>query len=132
MTEHVINTDRMNTFLAALSGLNNNISTQGGSGGTSQLITSEKNRRKEMIKVYGEAAEIFEESLITFVPKIVQYFQKILKETEQLYHVPVAQSLGKLIFCVVSKIEHEDDKLDQTKQILRAFYQNIQVPNQTL
>jgi hypothetical protein len=90
MTEHIINTDRMNTFLAALSGLNNNISTQGGSGGTSQLITSEKNRRKEMIKMYGEAAEIFEESLITFVPKILQYFQKILKESETLYHVPVA------------------------------------------
>ena len=35
MTEHVTNTDRMNTFLAALSGLNTNISTQGGSGGTS-------------------------------------------------------------------------------------------------
>lgn len=75
MTEHIINTDRMNTFLAALTGLTNmNISTQGGSGGTSQLIASEKNRRKEMIKIYGEAAEIFEESLITFVSKIVQYF----------------------------------------------------------
>lgn len=35
MTEHVTNTDRMNTFLAALSGLSTNISTQGGSGGTS-------------------------------------------------------------------------------------------------
>lgn len=74
MTEHIINTDRMNSFLTALSGQSSSISMQGGSGGTSQLITSEKNRRKEMIKVYGEAAEIFEESLITFVPKIVQYF----------------------------------------------------------
>lgn len=50
------------------------------------MIASEKNRRKEMIKAYGEAAEIFEESLTTFVPKLVQYFQKILKETENLYH----------------------------------------------
>jgi len=74
MTEHIINTDRMNTFLAALAGQSSAISMQGGSGGTSQLITSEKNRRKEMIKVFGEAAEIFEESLVTFVPKIIQFF----------------------------------------------------------
>lgn len=54
-----------------------------------------------MIKVYGEAAEIFEESLATFIPKIVQFLLKILKESEVLYHMPVAQSVGKLVFFVV-------------------------------
>lgn len=65
-----------------------------------------------MIKVYGEAAEIFEESLATFIPKIIQFFLKILKESEVLYHMPVAQSLGKLVQFVVQKIEHEDDRMD--------------------
>lgn len=49
-----------------------------------------------------------------------------------LYHMPVAQSLGKLVLYVIQKIEHEDDRLDQTRQILRTFHQNMQLPNQTL
>ena len=39
--------------------------------------------------------------------------------------IPVAQSLGKLTLNVVQKVEHEDDRLDQTRQILRAFHQNM-------
>jgi hypothetical protein len=36
--------------------------------------------RLRMISVFGEAAEIFEESLTPFLPKILLYFQRILKE----------------------------------------------------
>ena len=54
MTEHITNTDRMNAFLSALS--------------TSDTkYNSNKGQRKEIIKLYGIAAEIFEESLNTFV-----------------------------------------------------------------
>lgn len=53
MTEHITNTDRMNAFLAALASDNRyNVNQQ---------------QRKEIVKVYGAAAEIFEESLLSFV-----------------------------------------------------------------
>jgi hypothetical protein len=35
---------------------------------------------KELIKQFGVAAEIFEEALVPFVPKIVGIFQKRLKK----------------------------------------------------
>ena len=54
MTEHITNTDRMNAFLSALSMSDTKYNTN-------------KGHRKEIIKIYGIAAEIFEESLMTFV-----------------------------------------------------------------
>lgn len=66
MTEHITNTDRMNTLLSAF--------------GNDTKYNLNKNQRKEIIKLYGVAAEIFEESLTTFVPKLVLLFQKLLKE----------------------------------------------------
>jgi hypothetical protein len=47
MTEHITNTDRMNTFLSSI---------------TNEKVHN-KNQRREMIKLYGTAASIFEESL---------------------------------------------------------------------
>ena len=57
-----------------------------------------------MIKLYGIAAEIYEEALITFVQKIVLYLQKLLKENEPHYHQSIAQSLGKLVRHVTSQL----------------------------
>ena len=53
MSEHITNTDRMNAFLSALSSENK--------------YNLNQNKRKEIIKLYGIAAEIFEDSLTTFV-----------------------------------------------------------------
>jgi len=61
MTEHITNSDRMNTFLSALAQEGNPAST------------GYKNQRREMARLYGVAAEIYEESLITFVQKIIFY-----------------------------------------------------------
>jgi len=58
MTEHITNTDRMNAFLLALSEHNEHM---------------KPNHKKEMVKLYGSAAEIFEEALIPFLPKILTY-----------------------------------------------------------
>ena len=55
MSEHVTNSDRMNAFLGALSGPGDKTSPNNIS------------QRKEMIKVYGSAAELYEESLLSFV-----------------------------------------------------------------
>ena len=48
MTEHITNTDRMNVFLLSISE-------------TNELM--KVSQKKELIKLYAEAAEIFEEAL---------------------------------------------------------------------
>ena len=48
MTEHITNTDRMNVFLLSISE-------------TTELM--KVSQKKELIKLYAEAAEIFEEAL---------------------------------------------------------------------
>lgn len=55
MTEHVTNTDRMTTFLQMLSETNEHM---------------KPHHKKELIKLYGQAAEIFEDALLIFLPKI--------------------------------------------------------------
>ena len=40
------------------------------------------NHKKELIKLYGNAAEIFEEALIPFMQKILTYLQRKLKEND--------------------------------------------------
>lgn len=58
MIEHITNTDRMNAFLGAVADNRYNTS---------------KNQRKEVVKLYGIATEIFEESLCTFSGKIILF-----------------------------------------------------------
>lgn len=65
MTEHITNTDRMNAFLFMLQEHNEHM---------------KPNQRKELVKLYGTAAEIFEEALVPFMPKILAYLQRKLKE----------------------------------------------------
>lgn len=67
MTEHITNTDRMNAFLFMLSEHNEHMKI---------------NHKKELIKIYGNAAEIFEEALVPFLPKILTYMQRKLKECD--------------------------------------------------
>jgi hypothetical protein len=65
MTSEITDNDRMNCFLSAISEHNEHMKPQ---------------QKKEQIKIYGLAAEIFEESLIPFLPKILATLSKKLKE----------------------------------------------------
>lgn len=58
MTDHITNTDRMNAFLFLLSEHSEHMKPA---------------HRRELIKLYSQAAEIFEEALIPFMPKILTY-----------------------------------------------------------
>ncbi len=71
MTEHITNTDRMNAFLFMLSESNEHM---------------KPHHKKELIKLYGIAADIFEEALIPFMPKILTYLQRKLKENDSALH----------------------------------------------
>jgi hypothetical protein len=65
MMNDITDTERMNVFLNALFDHNEHMKPQ---------------QKKEYIKVYGVAAEIFEESLIPFLPKILSNLSKKIKE----------------------------------------------------
>ena len=65
MTEHITNTERMNAFLYMLQEHTEHMKI---------------NHRRELLRTYTAAAEIFEESLIPFLPKITGYLEKKLKE----------------------------------------------------
>jgi len=82
MTEHITNTDRMNAFLFALQEHNEHMKPQ---------------QRKELIRFYATAAEIFEEALVPFMPKVLGYLQRKLKENDTLLHGPVSDSLGAMV-----------------------------------
>ena len=65
MTTDITDNDRMNCFLSAISDSNEHMKPQ---------------QKKEQIKIFGIAAEIFEEALIPFLPKVLATLQKKLKE----------------------------------------------------
>jgi hypothetical protein len=65
MMNDITDTDRMNTFLNAISDHNEHMKPV---------------QKKEYIKLYGLAAEIFEESLIPFMQKVLNTLAKKLKE----------------------------------------------------
>ena len=55
------------------------------------------NHKKELIKLYGSAAEIFEEALLPFMPKVLAYLQRKLKDNDGLLHGAISDSLGALV-----------------------------------
>lgn len=71
MTEHIVNTERMNTFLYLISEQNQHMKIS---------------QKKEYVKLYGLAGEIFEETLLPFIPKIMGYIQKKLKDNAVQLH----------------------------------------------
>lgn len=56
MSTDITDTEKMTIFLSSLSDYNEHMKLQ---------------QKKEQIKIYGIASEIFEESLIPFLPKIL-------------------------------------------------------------
>ena len=40
------------------------------------------NHKRELIKLYSTAAEVFEESLIPFMPKLLNFINRKLKEND--------------------------------------------------
>lgn len=117
MTEHITNTDRMNAFLLMVQEFNEHMRL---------------NHKKELLKLYSSAAEIFEEALQPFMPKILSYLQKKLKDGDPLLHQVISDSLGALVHHVLKKVEALDELLDQVNPILKLLFANLQTPNKQL
>lgn len=115
MTEHVTNTDRMNTFLHMLSETNEHMKPQ---------------HKKELIKVYSQAAEIFEEALLAFLPKILGYLEKRLKEPEM--HLALAETFGSLVNHLLSKVEVLEQLLASFNPVLKLLFAALASPTKHL
>lgn len=116
MTEHITNTERMNTFLHAIAEQNEHMKTQ---------------QKKEHIKLYGVASEIFEEALIPFLPKIVNYLQRRVKEGETSMHQVLSESIGSVAHHLFKKLDTQD-AIDNLNIIMKMLLKNIQSANKNI
>lgn len=113
MTEHITNQERMNTFLSCLAEQNDMKTTQ----------------KKEYIRVFGMAAEIFEESLIPFIPKILSQITKRLKDGNQEVNNAYADALGSIVHNVVSNLTEYEDIDHVQDMIFTMIFTNLNQPS---
>jgi hypothetical protein len=90
------------------------------------------NHKKELIKLYGQAAEIFEESLIPFMPRILTYLQRKLKDGDVNLHVAISESLGLLVHNVLKKVSSLEEMIKEFNPVLKMIISNMQLPNKSL
>lgn len=108
MTEHIINTDRMTTFLYLISEQNQHMKVS---------------QKKEYVKLYGLAGEIFEETLLPFIPKIMGYLQKRLKDNDHHLHDACAESIGTIVHHVLKSVEDFEEVVNNFENvILKAIF----------
>jgi len=117
MTEHITNTDRMNSFLYMLQDHNEHMKI---------------NQRKEMIKVYAHAAENFEEALIPFLAKIQGYLEKKLKDGDSNLHGVIADALGHNVHYLLKKTESIEELLNHFNPVLRLIFSNLALPSKNI
>ena len=116
MTEHIINQERMNCFLNILSEQQDMKSTQ----------------KKEYIGVYGIAAEIFEESLIPFIPKILSQISKKLKEGQTIVYDAYAEALASVVHHVVNNLEDDEEIESLMDTIFTMIFSNMNHPSKVV
>jgi hypothetical protein len=82
-------------------------------------------QRKELLKVYASAAEIFEDALLPFLPKIHGYLDKKLREGDTQLHQVIAESLGALIHHLLSKVDQLTDLLGYFNPVLKVIFASL-------
>ncbi len=117
MRVHVTSTDRMNVLISLFAEQNEHM-------GVSQ--------RKEGLKLFGIMGEVFEDSLLAFVPKVLAICTKRLEDPQ--LHAVVSDSLGamvhhmfKHISVAQEKVTHLTTILDSLFATLRASPRNVQI-----
>ena len=88
--------------------------------------------KKEMLKFYGESAEVFEESLVPFLPKILTYLQRKLKDGDPNLHGVISESIGLLVHNVMKKLNTLEELLREMNPVLKMIFTNLQVPTKNL
>jgi hypothetical protein len=81
--------------------------------------------------VYSLAAEIFEESLIPFLPKVLSQIQKRLKENDQPeVHNAYAESIGNVLHHVLKNIDSVEEETELLTTFLKMVFTNLNNPGQ--
>ena len=75
---------------------------------------------KEYIKIYGRAAQVFEESLIPYMGKILAILLKKGQGGNSDLHGVISDTLGTTCFHIVQKGESFEQQLDLFNQILKV------------
>lgn len=117
MTEHITNTDRMNAFLFLLQDHHEHMKIA---------------QRRELLKAYGSAAEIFEEALLPFLPKITAYLEKKLKDGDSQLHTVISDSLGQCVHYLLGKTDSIEEILNHFNPILRMIFTNLALPSKNM
>jgi hypothetical protein len=79
LTEHINDSERMNIFIAYISEVNE---------------LQKPLHKKEQIKLFGLLGEYFGEKMIPFMPKILQFYQKKIKDIDPSLYSTLAESIG--------------------------------------
>ena len=80
-------------------------------------------QKKEYIKIFGRAAQIFEEALIPYFSKILTILSKKAKEGSDDLHAVISETMGFLTFHIVQKAENFDQQLELFNQLLKVAFQ---------
>jgi DNA-binding ferritin-like protein (Dps family) len=76
----------------------------------------------EQIKVYGSMAEVFEDDLSPFVPRILKNLEKIIvSEGTTRLHGAISETVGNIVFFMIEKISGEHEKRDFFEAQVLAF-----------
>jgi hypothetical protein len=110
MTVHITNTERMNCFLSSLAESNEYMKSH---------------QKKEYIRLYGEAASIFEDSLLSFVPKILGFLLKKLKDPDTYLQNAISDSVGMLAHHCLKNLHTKAEKYDGLQDFFKAIYKNM-------
>ena len=97
----------MNTFLQTISETNDYMKT---------------NQKKEYLKLYGEAAAVFEDALLPFISKVLSFILKKLKDPDQTLHTVAADSIGLLVHHSLKNLENGDEKSNTVLEIFKIMF----------
>ena len=104
MRVHIINGERMNAFITIATDFNESMKPM---------------RKVEAIKLFGLAGEMFEETIVPFVPKIIDICVK--KSDDSRLHQAISDSIGVLCHFVLKSqetVDLQNEFLQNTLEIL--------------
>eukprot|EP00347_Sterkiella_histriomuscorum_P010202 403377213 len=107
LKEHTINNERLNVVIYHITEFHDTMKTF---------------QRREHIKLLGVAAEIYQDKLIQYMPKILAFYNKRIKDSDQILHPVIAETMGTLTHQLLRNTEDTQVIQDQIAQILKQVY----------
>ena len=87
MTEYITNSERLNVFIYHITEFNDSMKAF---------------QKKELIKLLGIAADKLQIKMVPFLPKILIFYQKRIKDLDQGLHAALADTTGLLVSKVIA------------------------------